>query len=144
VGSLAFLVFLVFRKEHFVSSPNPGAVAAPAGGHTWAADAQPKLTVNKGLKLSVEYPIFPGPNYIGRADDKAVDIDLDDQEQPDRVWSSRQHACLNFENGVLTLEDLNSANGTFLNRAKIQPGQKYNLKPDDTIQIGTVQFKVKG
>lgn len=121
-----------------MSSPS-GAVAE----YTWAADAQPKLTVNKGLKLNIEYPIYPGPNFIGRADDKAVDIDLDDQEQPDRIWSSRQHAVLHFENNVLTLEDLNSANGTFLNRAKIQGGTKHVLKPDDTIQIGTVQFKVK-
>jgi pSer/pThr/pTyr-binding forkhead associated (FHA) protein len=121
-----------------VSSP-----VASAAGFTWAADAQPKLIVTKGLKMNIEYPIYQGQNFIGRADDKAVDIDLDDQEQPDRVWSSRQHAVLNFENGVLTLEDLNSGNGTFLNRAKLQSGQKPSLKPDDTIQIGTVQFKVK-
>jgi len=29
-------------------------------------------------------------NFIGRADEKPVDIDLEDQEPPDRVWCSRQ------------------------------------------------------
>jgi len=140
------------------SVPNPGdalafeadPLAAPAeaapleGGHAWAADAQPKLVVTRGLKQNVEYPLYPGQNYLGRADDKPVDVDLDDQEPPDRVWSSRQHALILFENGQLTLEDLNSANGTFLNRAKVVPGQKQALKPDDVIQVGTVQLKVKG
>ena len=138
------------------SVPNPGdalafeadplaAPAAPVEGEcAWAADAQPKLVVTRGLKQNVEYPIYPGQNYLGRADDKPVDVDLDDQEPPDRVWSSRQHALILFENGQLTLEDLNSANGTFLNRAKVAPGQKQTLKPDDVIQVGTVQLKVKG
>jgi pSer/pThr/pTyr-binding forkhead associated (FHA) protein len=90
----------------------------------------------------VEYPIFEGQNYIGRADEKPVDIDLEDQEPPDRIWSSRQHALILFESGRMTIEDLNSSNGTFLNRAKIYPGQPQPLKVNDVIQIGTVQLKL--
>ena len=59
---------------------------------------------------------------MGRADEKPVDIDLDDQEPPDRVWSSRQHCLITFESGNLNLEDLNSANGTFVNRVRVYPG----------------------
>ena len=128
-----------------LAAPVADAGAAPAGeGFTFPADAQIKLVVTRGLKQNVEYPIYPGQNYLGRADEKPVDVDLDDQEQPDRVWSSRQHALIIFENGILTVEDLNSANGTFVNRAKVNPGQKLTLKPDDVIQVGTVQLKVKG
>jgi len=90
----------------------------------------------------VEYPIYEGPNYVGRADEKPVDIDLEDQEPPDRVWSSRQHAVLIFEGGQLTIEDLNSSNGTFVNRARIYPGQPRSLSVNDVIQIGNVQMKV--
>lgn len=127
-----------------LAAPVADAALAPAGeGYAWAADAQPKLSVTRGLKQNIDYPIYPGQNYIGRADEKPVDVDLDDQEQPDRVWSSRQHALILFENGSLTIEDLNSANGTFINRGKLAPGQKQTLKPDDVIQIGTVQLKVK-
>jgi pSer/pThr/pTyr-binding forkhead associated (FHA) protein len=106
------------------------------------AGAQPRLVVLRGLKRNVEYPLYEGQNYIGRADEKPVDIDLEDQEPPDRVWSSRQHALIIFENGSLTLEDLNSSNGTFLNRNKIYPAQPQKLKPNDVIQIGTVQLKL--
>jgi pSer/pThr/pTyr-binding forkhead associated (FHA) protein len=99
--------------------------------------------VLRGLKLNVEYPVYDGNNFVGRADEKPVDIDLDDQEPPDRVWSSRQHCLISLENGVLELEDLNSANGTFVNRTRVYPGQKRSLAVGDVIQVGTVQLKVK-
>ena len=122
----------------------PAEGAAPAAGETFPPGAVPKLVVQRGLKLNVEYPIYEGHNFIGRADEKPVDIDLDDQEAPDRVWSSRQHALITFENSAMTIEDLNSANGTYVNRARVYPGQKQPLKSNDIIQVGTVQLKVKG
>ena len=108
------------------------------------AGAQPRLKVMRGLKVGVEFPIYGDYNYIGRADDKPVDIDLEDQEPPDRVWCSRQHAVIHWDDaqGVLTIEDLNSANGTFVNRARIHPGQKRQLAPNDVVQIGTVHMKL--
>jgi pSer/pThr/pTyr-binding forkhead associated (FHA) protein len=115
-------------------------VSAPAAG--LAAGAQPRLLVLRGQKRNVEYPIYEGLNFIGRADEKPVDIDLEDQEPPDRIWCSRQHACLSFENNELSLEDLNSANGTYVNRTRIYPGQKRTLATNDIIQIGNVQLKV--
>jgi hypothetical protein len=108
-----------------------------------AADAKPKLVVLRGQRVNVEYPIYEGDNFIGRSDDKAVDIDLEDQEPADRVWSSRQHAVINFQDGLLSLEDLNSTNGTFVNRNRVHPGQKRPLQINDVIQIGTVQLKVR-
>ena len=122
------------------------APAAPAGEGAPAAKlpagAQPKLVVLRGLKINVEYPVYEGNNFVGRADEKPVDIDLDDQEPPDRVWSSRQHALVTLEEGKLMVEDLNSANGTFVNRTRIYPGQKRDLAVGDVLQIGTVQMKL--
>jgi pSer/pThr/pTyr-binding forkhead associated (FHA) protein len=115
----------------------------PPGEATLLPDgAQPRLLVLRGQRRNVEYPIYEGQNFVGRADEKPVDIDLEDQEPPDRIWSSRQHALITFENNRLTLEDLNSSNGTFLNRNKIYPAQPQPLKPNDVIQIGNVQMKV--
>jgi hypothetical protein len=121
------------------SQATPAPAAAPGA---LPPDAQPRLVVLRGLKRNVEYPIYEGHNFIGRADEKPVDIDLDDQEPPDRVWSSRQHALITFEVGRLSIEDLNSSNGTFVNRARIYPGQKRDLNVNDVIQIGTVQMKL--
>ena len=126
------------------AAPAPAPAAAPAApaGAGIPPGAQPKLVVLRGQKPKAEYPLFEGPNFVGRADEKPVDVDLEDQEPPDRVWSSRQHACIHFEDGQLSIEDLNSSNGTFVNRARIYPGTKKPLSVNDVIQIGNVQLKV--
>jgi hypothetical protein len=120
----------------------PAEAAPPAGAAPLPAGAQPRLLVLRGQKRNVEYPIYEGLNFIGRADEKPVDIDLEDQEPPDRIWCSRQHACISFENDHLAIEDLNSANGTYVNRGRIYPGQKRPLAANDIVQIGNVQMKV--
>ena len=76
---------------------------------------------------------------------RSVDIDLTFQEPEDRVWTSRQHALLVFDDasGMLTIEDLNSANGTFVNRERVYPGQPKQLSVGSTVQIGTVHMRVK-
>lgn len=124
------------------AAPVVVAPTAAAPGGAFPSTGQPRLLVLRGQKRNVEYPLYEGLNFIGRADEKPVDIDLEEQEPPDRVWCSRQHACLSWENGELLLEDLNSANGTYVNRTRVYPGQKKALSPSDVIQIGNVQLKV--
>ena len=120
------------------AAPVPPTTSVPAG-------AEPKLLVIRGQKINVEFPIYPDLNFIGRADEKPVDIDLEDQEPPERVWSSRQHAVIHFDQAAsnITIEDLNSANGTYVNRARIYPGQKRQLFVNDVIQIGNVHLRLK-
>ena len=71
-----------------------------------------------------------------------MDVNLEGQEAADRVWSSRQHAVITLGDGTLTIEDLNSLNGTFVNRVRVYPGQKRSLAVNDVVQVGTVQLKV--
>jgi hypothetical protein len=103
---------------------------------------RPKLVVLRGQRLNVEYPIYEGRNTIGRFIDKPVDIDLISQESEVQVWCSRTHAAVTFDRGVILIEDLNSLNGTWVNGARIHPGQPRMLKPNDVIQVGTVQMKL--
>jgi hypothetical protein len=119
-------------------------VASPVSDDPYfvSDSANPRLYVVRGQKPKVEFPILGGLNFVGRADDKPVDIDLEDQENPERVWASRQHAVIEFEDNKITIEDLNSSNGTFLNRNKIYPGQKMPLKANDMVQICNIQMKV--
>ncbi len=126
------------------AAPAPEAAAAPAG-QSVPPGSQPKLVVRRGLKIGVEFPIYAEYNYIGRADEKPVDVDLEDQEPPDRVWCSRQHAVIHFDEaaGIITVEDLNSSNGTYVNRNRVYPGQKKQLMINDTVQIGTVHLQLK-
>jgi FHA domain len=105
-------------------------------------ESKPRLVVLRGEKIDMQYPIYAGKNYIGRTDEKPVDIDLENQEPVDRIWTSRQHAIITFEDGALSIEDLNSLNGTFVNRTRVHPGQKRTLQANDIIQVGTVQMRV--
>lgn len=97
-----------------------------------------QLQVVKGAKPNLEYALYEGENYIGRPGELAVDIDLSEQEGAGR--SSLQHAVVSCSDGKLTIEDLSSTDGTFVNRSKIKPGTKVPLKVKDTIQIGAVEF----
>ena len=69
-------------------------------------------------------------------------LDLTGQEPPERVWTSRQHACFIFDGKSVILEDMNSLNGTFVNRQRVFPGQQRVLQPNDVVQIGTVQLRM--
>jgi hypothetical protein len=122
--------------------PPAAQTGEPAPNRLAVEGTGPRLIVLRGLKVKAEYRLCEGLNYIGRTDELAVDIDLEDQEPADRVWVSRQHAVIICENGVLHVEDIGSTNGTFINRKRILPGQKRPLQDGDVLQIGTVQLHV--
>ena len=60
---------------------------------------------------------------------------------PDDGFMSRKHAKIVNAAGGLTLQDLNSQNGTFINGNKIQQAQKINV--GDKIKCGNTVFTVK-
>lgn len=134
-----------------VTAPAPQAAPVPAAATplpasldspTSAPGVRLKLVVLRGQRVAVEYPIYEGRNTIGRFVDKPVDIDLVTQEPLEQVWCSRLHAAIVFDRGVALVEDLNSLNGTWVNGARIHPGQLRQVKPNDVIQVGTVQMKL--
>jgi pSer/pThr/pTyr-binding forkhead associated (FHA) protein len=128
-----------------VATPAPVTIAAreTAARATAQPKTGPRLVVIRGLKESVEYRVCEGKNYVGRTADRPADIDLTGQEPSDQVWSSRQHAVIICIRGSLQIEDLNSLNGTFVNRTRLASGQRKELQAGDVIAIGTVHLKVE-
>lgn len=53
---------------------------------------------------------------------------------------SRQHCRLRMENGILTVEDMESINGTFVNGRRVRDIQ--SLHPGDRLTLGSVTFLV--
>lgn len=53
---------------------------------------------------------------------------------------SRKHAKIEQENGIMTICDLNSTNGTYLNNRKIGTGEKAKVQPGDEIRLADVEY----
>jgi len=55
---------------------------------------------------------------------------------------SRWHAQFNYDSEYLSLEDLNSTNGTRINGFQISPSRPYRLRNGDEIEIGSLRITV--
>ena len=87
----------------------------------------PALVVRSGGGRAGEHFMPQGERTtVGRSPD--CDIFLDD------VTVSRKHAVLLQRNGELSIEDLGSLNGTFVNRKRIDSAT--TLQSGDEVQIG--------
>ncbi|MBL4848794.1 MAG: FHA domain-containing protein [Planctomycetes bacterium] len=49
---------------------------------------------------------------------------------------SKRHATLGWDGDKLMVEDHGSTNGTYVNRRKIESGEKIKLRTDDQIRFG--------
>ena len=66
-------------------------------------------------------------------------LDADDPE----AKISRKHALIRIENGKITVEDIGSLNGTYVNRQpRLAPGNPVELKTGDEIIIGKTFLKL--
>lgn len=89
------------------------------------------INFNQGFKFKVqEYYFIGNDNTIGR--DKSNSISINDR------YMSKFHARVIYDEGLYFLEDLNSANGTFLNDERI--GDAIELKSQDIIKMGQIEF----
>lgn len=93
---------------------------------------------------------FPVPSeselLIGRLDPNRgirPEVDLSRYDPAARV--SRKHARISVRGGQFFIEDLGSANGTFINgRIRLKPQELHPLQSGDVIKIGqtTLQFQI--
>ncbi|MGH7914961.1 MAG: FHA domain-containing protein, partial [Candidatus Binataceae bacterium] len=132
--------------------PPPEAIAAAAAAEPAAetpaaaagSTARAKLQVVRGGRKGQEFPLEDGNNLVGRWDPETgafpeVDLDQDDPE----AKISRKHALIRFETGKITVEDIGSLNGTYVNRQpRLMPGNPVELKSGDEIIIGKTFLKL--
>jgi len=118
----------------------PSAPAAAAAGAPFKA----KLAVVRGGRKGQEFPLEEGNNLVGRWDPETgafpeVDLDADDPE----AKISRKHALIRIEGGKITIEDIGSLNGTYVNRQpRLSPGSPVELKSGDEVIIGKTFLKL--
>ena len=118
--------------------PTPQPVPQPV-----VVPAAPLMAIPGSLLVrstNASLPIPPGKQTIvlGREDPVSgifPDIDLDPHGGLE-TGVGRQHARLVLQNGQVFLEDLDSVNGTALNRQRLAPRQPSPVKDGDEIRLG--------
>jgi len=102
-----------------------------------------RLQVMRGASKGKVFNLEPGPNLIGRWDPDCgafPEIDLEPEDVDAKV--SRKHAVIDCRPEVVTIQDVGSLNGTFLNRGpRLEPGQSQKLKNGDELIIGKTFLK---
>jgi predicted component of type VI protein secretion system len=143
-------------SENIVAAAEPSSAKAPTGEMNAAAAApvvapqaatapfKAKLSITRGGRRGQEFDLESGNNLVGRWDPETgafpeVDLDADDPE----AKVSRKHALIRIDGGKITVEDIGSLNGTYVNRQpRLQPGTPLDLKDGDEIIIGKTFLKL--
>ncbi len=129
-----------------MTAPAPAVAPAPAPAAA-AALFKAKLAITRGTireRQGHEFELETGNNLIGRWDPDTgsfpeVDLDADDPE----AKISRKHALIRIDGGKITIEDIGSLNGTYVNRQpRLQPGTPAELKDGDEVIIGKTFLKL--
>jgi len=99
-------------------------------GATRVRMAIPKFVLRgvSGAVFSKVYPVA-GPVVIGRAPECDISVPADEM--------SRRHAMVKPTPDGLSVEDLGSSNGTYINNKRVQTGF---LGPGDELRLDTVRF----
>ena len=85
-----------------------------------------RLTVIKGFNKGEVFPLEEDEVIIGRGEENSIVLNI--------AEISRKHSVLTRVEEGYIIKDLDSTNGTFVDKKKV--GDKYLLKPGDTIMLG--------
>lgn len=109
--------------------PEYGAVApASVPGHF----------VVTGTNAAINFPGGKEELTVGRADpDSHYSPDIDTNPvNGEALGVSRRHARVVAQAGQVYIEDLGSTNFTFVNRQRLQPGQRLAIRSGDEVRLG--------
>ena len=110
--------------------------------------------LNEIIPWVIEFRVVGTPNIIkarvtdtmliGRPDPKTnthPEIDVT-PHGGHTMGVSRRHAMIRTANNRITIEDLGSANGTFINEHVLEKGKEYRVRDRDVIRIGHMRLQV--
>jgi FHA domain len=120
-------------------NPSPTSPARPTAKQTgrWL------LEIVRGRDVGRTMALDPGETVVGNALNGQRGLDLLDQEGNSPRRMAGRHAAFACSEQDLSIQDLESPGGTFVNQQRLLSGQPRKLSPGDVIQLGGVQLKVK-
>lgn len=93
------------------------------------------LVVATGVHQGKVIPILGSEFLIGR--------DPQCQLRPASQAVSKQHCAVLVRDGKIFIKDYGSTNGTFLNEEQVEPNGEVELRPDDRLRIGPLDFSIQ-
>ena len=92
---------------------------------------------NDKKEPSQNWEIIPNKKYIVGRSKKEADISINEK------LLSRKHAeIVYYDNTKITVKDLDSRNGTFLNKVKVEPSKDIYFNAKDVLSFGTLNNEV--
>jgi hypothetical protein len=116
------------------TKPKQAAAKEPTG---WS------LEVVRGRAVSHQYVLDFGETIVGNDPGEANGLDLAEQEGNSPRKMAARHVSITSTIKELTIRDLDSPGGTFVNQQRLLSGQLRRLLAGDVIQLGSVQLRVK-
>ena len=101
------------------------------------------LEIVRGRDIGRTFALDPGETVVGNALNGQRGLDLLDQEGNSPRRMAARHATFACSGLDLSIQDLESPGGTFVNQQRLLAGRPRILAPGDVIQLGAVQLKVK-
>ena len=101
------------------------------------------LEIVRGRDVGRTFALGSGETVVGNALNGQRGLDLLDQEGNSPRRMAARHAALACSGQDLSIQDLESPGGTFVNQQRLLSGQPRKLAPGDVVQLGGVQLKVK-
>lgn len=104
-----------------------------------------KIRIGSNQDLDGLFPLVEGRNLIGRTDTEegiCPEIDLDSFDAEAKV--SRKHAIIEISGTEVSIQDLGSAHGTFINDGeRLEPAKRYGLREGDSVKVGNIVLLVE-
>jgi hypothetical protein len=100
------------------------------------------VMLRSGLPTSVEFA-FELPAVIGRADANAGAITVDLSDFEEGAYVSRRHAQIAAVGGAFVLQDLGSANGTYVKRGDYEKVDRAEIVNGDHVAFGNAKFEFR-
>jgi hypothetical protein len=111
----------------------PGAAAGPVSGRPAAPAGTLWLTIVQGPEQGRAFPLQSLPAVIGRGQEVQIPLDAD-------MGVSRRHAEIFIQPPWLSIRDLKSTHGTYVNGLKVI---EKALQPGDQITIGQSTLQIQ-
>ena len=103
-----------------------------------------KLVIVSSEGQGKEFEIQEGNNLIGRWDPDGgsfPEIDLEQEDVDAKI--SRKHCVVECKEGQVSVQDIGSLNGTFVNKTqRLLEGESYPLNNGDEFVVGKIVLKV--